>query len=55
MGKVVIKLKNGDFINIGADTIDIDKNDIIVRNNEKIVAVTKTKEIVSCHLSEQYK
>ncbi len=53
MKKVVIKFKNGEFINIEADTIEIDKSNIIVSNNGKIVVVTKTKEITSCHLSEQ--
>ena len=52
MKKVVIKFKNGEFINIEADTIEIEKSDIIVKNNEKIVAVSKTKEIISCHMSE---
>lgn len=52
MKKVVIKFKNGEFINIEADTIEIEKNDIMVRNKGKIVVVTKTKEIISCHLSE---
>lgn len=53
MKKVVIKFKNGEFINIEADTIEINKSDIIVSNNGKIVVVAKTKEIISCHLSEQ--
>lgn len=53
MKKVVIKFKNGEFINILADKIEIVKSDIIVSNGEKIVVVAKTKEIISCHLSEQ--
>ena len=53
MNKVVIKFKNGEFINIEADTITIDKNDIIVSHNGKIVVVAKLKEIISCHLSER--
>ena len=51
MDKIVIKFKNGEFINITADTIEIEKNDIIARHKGKIVAVAKIKEIVSCHLS----
>lgn len=45
-------MKDGAFVNIEADTIEFEKSNIIVRNNGKIVAVAKTKEIVSCHLSE---
>ena len=51
MRKVVIKYKNGEFINIEADTIELDKSKIIVKNNNEIVVVTKMKEIISCHLS----
>lgn len=53
MSKVVIKFKSGEFINIEADTIEINKSDIIVSNNGKIVVVTKMKEVISCHLSER--
>ena len=53
MSKVVIHFKNGEFINIEADTIKIDKSDIIVSNNGKIVVVAKLKEVISCHLSER--
>lgn len=53
MNKVVIKFKNGEFINIEADTITLDKSNIIVSNNGKIVVVAKLKEITSCHLSER--
>lgn len=52
MSKVVIKFKNGDFINIEADTIEIKNSDIVCSKYGKIVAVAKTKEIISCHLSE---
>lgn len=53
MSKVVIKLKNNEFINIEADTIEIGKSDIIVSHNGKIVVIAKIKEVISCHLSER--
>ena len=43
MEKIVIKFKNGEFINITADTIEIEKNDIIARHKGKIVAMAKIK------------
>ena len=55
MNKVVIKFKNGEYINVEADTIEltINKSDIVVKNNGVIVAIAKIKEVVSCHLSER--
>ncbi len=53
MRKAVFKFKSGEFINVEADTIEINKSEIIAKNNGKIVVVTKIKEIISCHLSEQ--
>ena len=52
MTKVVIKFKNGEFINIHGDYIEMKNKDIIVWHKGEIVAITTTKEIVSCHMSE---
>lgn len=53
MKKVVIHLKDGNYVNVEADTIEIEKGNVIIKNGEKIVAITKIKELVSCHLSVQ--
>lgn len=53
MKKVVIHLKDGNYVNVEADTIEIEKGNVIIRNGEKIVAITKLKEMVSCHMSIQ--
>ncbi len=53
MTRVVVKFKNGEHINVVADTIEVKNSDIIVNNNGKIVVVTKIKEIISCYLCEQ--
>jgi hypothetical protein len=53
MKKVVIHLKDGNFVNVEADTIELAKSYIIVKNGEKPVAIAKIKEIVSCHMSIQ--
>ena len=53
MKKVVIKFKNGEFINVEADYIELNGKDIVVWDDDNIVAITNTKEIVSCHMSMQ--
>lgn len=53
MKKVVIHLKDGNYVNVEADTIEIEKGNVIVKNGEDIVAITKIKELVSCHMSIQ--
>lgn len=53
MTKVVIKLKNGDYINVEADYIEMNGKDIIIWLDDNIKAITNTKEIISCHMSEQ--
>ena len=55
MNKVVIAFKNKDYINIIADTMEVDKGNIIVKSDNKVVAVVKIKEIISCHLSVQHR
>lgn len=55
MTKAVIRFKDDSFINIIADTIEFEKGIVYVKNRDKLVAVTKVKEIVSCHLSEKVK
>ncbi len=53
MKKVVIKMKDGDYVNILADELQFEKSNIIAKNEGKVVAVVKAKEIVSCYLSVQ--
>ena len=53
MTKAVIKLKDGNFINIEADCFELDKGSVFVKNSGRLVAIVKVKEIVSCHISEQ--
>ena len=53
MTKAVIKMKDGNFINIKANYIELYKDSILVFENENLVAIVKVKEITSCHISEQ--
>ena len=52
MKRVVIKFKNGEHINVEADYIEMNGKDIIIWLDDDIKAITNTKEIVSCHMSE---
>ena len=51
MTKAVIKMKDGNFINIEANHFEIEKGSLLVKNNEKLVAIVKVKELLSCHIS----
>lgn len=53
MTKVVIRFKDGEYINVKADYIEVKGKDIIVWQDDNVVAVTNIKEIISCHMSEQ--
>lgn len=53
MTRVIIKFKDGAFINIIADCIDIRDGWIMAWNGELVVAIAKAEEVVSCHISEQ--
>lgn len=53
MTRVIIKLKDGTFININADCIDIRDGWIMAWNGEFVVAIVKADEVVSCHISEK--
>lgn len=53
MTKVVIRFKDGEYINVKANYIEMNGKDIVIWNDDNIVAITNTKEIVSCHMSEQ--
>ena len=53
MSKAVIKMKDGNFINIVANHFELEKGSLLVKNNDKLVAMVKVKEITSCHISEQ--
>ena len=52
MKKVVIRFKDGEYINVIADYIEMNGKDVVVWNDDDIVAITNTKEIISCHMSE---
>ena len=55
MSRVIIKFKNGDHINIGADCIDIRDAFIMAWRGEDLVVIANADEIISCHISEQGK
>lgn len=53
MTRLVIKLKDGTFINVSANSLDFNKGYIMARNGETVVAIVKAQEIISCYISEQ--
>ncbi len=53
MAKVIIKFKNGEFINIPADCIDIRDGWIMAWRGEFIVTIVKAEEVIICYLSEK--
>lgn len=53
MTKTVIKFKDDSFINIEADNIELEKGKLLVKKREKLVAVIKLNEVISCHISEK--
>lgn len=53
MKRAVIRFKDGSYINIPAEGLEIHKNTIMVWKDAYIVAIVKTNEIISCHISEQ--
>ena len=52
MTKAVIKLKDGNFVNIEANHFEIEKGSLIVKNKDLIVAVVKVKDINACYICE---
>lgn len=53
MSKLIIKLKDGSYININADCLDYRKGYIMAWDGDIIVAIVKAKETISCHISKQ--
>lgn len=53
MTRVVIKFKDGSYVNVSADCLDIRDGLIMAWNEEPLVAIAQASEVVSCHMSEQ--
>jgi hypothetical protein len=53
VAKVIIKFKNGEFLNLPADCIDIRDGWIMAWKGEFIVAMAKAEEVITCYLSEK--
>ena len=53
MKRAVIRFKDETVINIPAEGMEIGKTTIIVWKGNYIVAIVKTNEIISCHISER--
>ena len=53
MSKLIIKLKDGSYININADCLDYRKGYIMAWDGDTIVAIVNAKEVISCHISKQ--
>lgn len=51
--RAVIRFKDETIINIPAEGLEMGKTTITVWNGAYIVAIVKTNEIISCHISEQ--
>lgn len=52
MQRVIIKFKNGDHINVRADCIDLRDSFVMAWNENDLVAIANSDEIISCHVSE---
>ena len=53
MPRAIIKLNNGDYINVPADALDVRDNWICAWEGQDIVAIVKADLVDSCHLSKQ--
>ena len=53
MSKIVIKMKDGSYINIEADSLAFEKGMVFAKNGTKLVAIVKIKEILACHISKR--
>lgn len=53
MTRAVIKLKDGTYINVSANRLELRKSLIMVWNDEELVAIVKSKDVITCHISEQ--
>ena len=45
-------MKDGNYVNIVADELEFEKSNIIAKDEGKVVAVVKAKEVVACYLSQ---
>ena len=50
---VVVKFKNGEYLNLPADCIDLRDGWFFAWCGDYIVAIVRADEVVSCHLSEK--
>ena len=53
MTRAIIKLNNGDYINVSADAIGGRENWICAWDGQDLVAIVKADLVDSCHLSKQ--
>lgn len=53
MKRLVIKLKDGTYVNVNADCLDYRKGFIMAWCGDTLVAIVNAKETTSCHISEQ--
>lgn len=53
MKRVTIKFKDGSFVNIVANVLELRNGRVLVRNGENLVAIAKLKEITVCYMSDQ--
>lgn len=53
MKRCVVKCKDGEFLNLNADCIDIRDGCVLAWCGEALILVVKVDEIISVHLSEK--
>lgn len=52
MPRVIIKLKDGEYINIRGDAIDVREGFVMAWDGESLVAVANAEYVSSAHISE---
>jgi hypothetical protein len=52
MKRLVIKLRDGTYVNVCADCLDYRKGFIMAWHGDILVAIVNAKETISCHISE---
>lgn len=53
MKRVIIKFRDGVYLNIPGDCIDIRDGWVMAWEGDFIVAIAKADEIISCYISEK--
>lgn len=53
MSRVIIKFKDGEYLNIPGGCIDLREGWVFAWHGEYVVAIVKAEEIISCHISEK--